>query len=154
MTFRTSISMIFSPVSTLLSFIPFIGGFASGLFGILTFILAMILCFVIFAVSWTLFHPEYLTVAMLGIGIPCWVSTTASSAWVTFGGICSILSIIPFGLYLLNWREDCKYADEQERLDEEMSNSFPNGNGNGNGNGVGNVMNENTSLVNSNLNQV
>ncbi len=119
--FWVSVSMIFSPISTILGFIPLIGGLASSLFGLLTFILAMILATIVWATSWTAFHPEFLGTVMLTIGLVCAFSTTASAAWVSFGWIFSGLSIIPFTLFLLNWREDCQFAAEQDRLDSDIT---------------------------------
>jgi len=119
--FWLSVSLIFDPISTLLSFIPLLGGLAASLLGLLTFILAMVLAGLIISISWTIFHPEYLTVLMLGIGIPCWFSTTASHAWTTFGAISTVLSVIPLCLFVMNWIEECRFASEQDRLDEDIS---------------------------------
>ena len=119
--FWLSVSLIFDPISTLLSFIPLIGGLASSLLGLLTFILAMVLAGLIISISWTIFHPEYLTVLMLGIGLPCWISTTASHAWVTFGAFSTVLSVIPLTLFVINWIEECRFASEQDQLDKDIS---------------------------------
>jgi hypothetical protein len=119
--FWAAVSMIFSPVSTILGFIPLIGGLASGLLGLLTFILAMVLAGLVFAVAWTAFHPEYLAVMMLAVGLPCWLSTTVAAGWVTFGAICTFSSVIPIGFFVSNWVEECRFASEQDRLDEEIA---------------------------------
>jgi hypothetical protein len=129
--FWASVSLIFSPVSTILGFVPLIGGLASGLLGLLTFILAMVLAGLVFAVAWTAFHPEYLAVLMLAVGLPCWLSTTVAAGWAIFGGICTIGSVIPIGFFIANWVEECRFASEQDRLDEEIASHANSGSGAG-----------------------
>lgn len=119
--FWLAVALIFDPISTLLSFIPLIGGLATSLLGLLTFILAMVLAGLIISVSWTIFHPEYLTVLLLGVGIPCWFSSTASHAWVIFGAYSTILSLIPLCLFIMNWIEECRFASEQDHLDQDIA---------------------------------
>lgn len=119
--FWIAVSLIFSPISTLLGFLPIVGGLASGLFGLLTFILAMILAFLITSIAWTIFHPEYMSVLLLAVGLPCWFSTTVAAGWVTFGIVCTCMSVIPATMFALNCIEECKYASEQDKLDEDLA---------------------------------
>jgi hypothetical protein len=119
--FWSAVSLIFSPVTTILGFIPLIGGLANGLLGLLTFILAMVLAGIVFAVSWTAFHPEYLAFMMLAVGLPCWLSPTVAAGWATFGVICTFSSLIPIGFVASNWVEECRFVAEQDRLDQEIA---------------------------------
>ena len=119
--FWASITMIFSPISTVLNWIPFIGGLVSSLFGVVTFLLAMVLAFLVFSICWTVFHPEFLGVLLLTAGLLCVFSTTATAGVVAAGYVLSVLSLAPFTLLVLNWMEDRSFLQEQARLDDEFS---------------------------------
>lgn len=119
--FWASISMIFSPISTILNWIPLIGGLVSSLFGIVTFVLAMVLALLVVSISWTVFHPEFLGIVLLSAGALCVFSTTATAGVVSAGYVLGVMSLAPFALMVLNFLEDRSFLKEQERLDDEMS---------------------------------
>jgi hypothetical protein len=72
-----SICCFFSPITTLIGYVPFLGGFLSGVVGFAIFLAALIVCIPLFllavAISWTVFHPKVgliiLGVALLITGI-------------------------------------------------------------------------------------
>ena len=77
------ICIFFSPITTLLGYIPLVGGFISGVAGFAIFIGAVLLCIPLFlmttALAWRRFHPK-MGLIMLGIGFGIF-----SIFWMTSG---------------------------------------------------------------------
>lgn len=67
-----SICCFFSPITTLVGYVPFLGGFLSSAIGLAIFLAALIVCIPLFllcvAVSWTVFHPR-VGLIILGIAL-------------------------------------------------------------------------------------
>ena len=57
------ICMFFSPITTILGYIPLVGGFISGVVGFAIFLAAVIVCIPLFlmtmSVAWLVYHPKY-----------------------------------------------------------------------------------------------
>ena len=66
------ICLFFSPITTLLGYIPLIGGLLKGTLGILIFVAAVIISIPLFilavAVSWLVFHPK-VGLIILGVAL-------------------------------------------------------------------------------------
>ena len=56
------ICLFFSPITTILGYIPLVGGFVSGIAGFAIFIGAVIICIPLFAIAlslaWLVYHPK------------------------------------------------------------------------------------------------
>ncbi len=67
-----SICCFFSPITTLIGYVPFLGGILSNALGFAIFLAACIVCIPLFilvvSVSWLIFHPK-IGLIILGIGI-------------------------------------------------------------------------------------
>ena len=67
-----AIILFFSPITTLLGYIPLIGGILKGTTGILIFAAALIVCiplFIItFSLAWLWYHPK-VGIIILGVGL-------------------------------------------------------------------------------------
>lgn len=67
-----SICAFFSPITSILGYVPFLGGFLSSVVGIAIFIAALIVCLPLFilamSISWLRFHPK-VGLLLLGIGL-------------------------------------------------------------------------------------
>ena len=67
-----SICAFFSPITTLLGYVPLLGGFLSGVVGLAIFIAALIVCIPLFllavAISWLVFHPK-VGLILLGVAL-------------------------------------------------------------------------------------
>lgn len=78
------ICLLFSPITTLLGYIPLIGGFLKSTVGIIIFIAALIICLPIFllalAFCWLCFHPKVgialLVIAAIVTGIVIFLTQT------------------------------------------------------------------------------
>lgn len=119
--FWYAIALIFSPISSILSFIPLIGGLANSAFSLLTAILGITLACLIIAFAWVAFHPEALMGGLLFIGISCWWTSEASSYWILFGQFSCICSLYPLLLWMNKMREEHAFNSEQEEFTQEMS---------------------------------
>lgn len=72
-----SICCFFSPITTLIGYVPFLGGFLSSAIGFAIFLASLIVCIPLFllcvAVSWTVFHPKVglimLAIALVVTGV-------------------------------------------------------------------------------------
>ena len=64
------ICLFFSPITTILGYIPLVGGLLSGTVGIIIFIAAVIICIPLFllaiTVSWLVFHPKVGLIILAG----------------------------------------------------------------------------------------
>ena len=121
----TAITMIFDPISTILGFIPLIGGMAQGLFGVLTGILALLLGVTIIATAWVGFHPEVLFVLLVGCGVVC-VMYGSTDGWVTAGYVLSALSLYPAGVFCQNLVNERAFAAGQAALDQQHASATAN----------------------------
>lgn len=78
------ICLLFSPITTLLGYIPLIGGFLKSTVGIIIFIAALIICLPIFllalAFCWLCFHPKVgialLVIAAIVTGVVIFLTQT------------------------------------------------------------------------------
>lgn len=114
----TAITMIFDPISTILSFIPLIGGMAQGLFGVLTGILAILLGITIISFAWVTFHPEVLFFLLVGIGAVC-ILYGSTEAWESTGYVLSALSLYPAAVFTQNLINERAFAAGQAELDRQ-----------------------------------
>ena len=72
-----SICGFFTPITSIIGYVPLVGGFLSGALGLAIFIAALIVCIPLFllavGVSWLVFHPKVglaiLAVALIATGI-------------------------------------------------------------------------------------
>jgi hypothetical protein len=113
-----SITLIFDPISTILGFVPLIGGFASSLFGVVTGALAVLLGSTIIGVAWVSFHPEILFTVLFGMGIVC-VMCGTTTAWISTGYVLSALSAFPLTLFVQLTINERAFVNEQNALDRE-----------------------------------
>lgn len=120
----TAITLIFDPISTILGFIPLIGGMAQGLFGLLTGILAFALGITIIATAWVGFHPEVLFTLLLGFGVVC-VLYGSTDGWITTGYVLSALSLYPAGVFAQNIINERAFAAGQAALDRQHVAAVP-----------------------------
>jgi hypothetical protein len=67
-----AICMFFSPVTTLLGYIPLVGGLLKGTTGFIIFLAAVIICIPIFIIAfslaWLWYHPK-VGIIILGVGL-------------------------------------------------------------------------------------
>lgn len=67
-----SICSFFSPITILIGYVPFLGGFLSNVIGLAIFIAALIVCIPLFllavALCWLIFHPK-VGLILLGIAL-------------------------------------------------------------------------------------
>jgi hypothetical protein len=71
------ICMFFSPITTILGFIPLVGGILKGTVGFVIFLAALIVCIplwiIAFSLAWLFYHPKvgaiFLGVGLLVLGI-------------------------------------------------------------------------------------
>jgi uncharacterized membrane protein HdeD (DUF308 family) len=67
-----SICAFFSPITTLIGYVPFLGGFLSSFVGLAIFLAALIVCLPLFllavAISWLFFHPK-VGLILLGVAL-------------------------------------------------------------------------------------
>lgn len=67
-----SICLFFSPITTLLGYIPFVGGFISTVVAWAIFLAALLVCIPIFilmtSIAWLRYHPK-VGIVILGIGL-------------------------------------------------------------------------------------
>lgn len=95
-----SICAFFSPITTLLGYVPLLGGFLSNVVGLAIFLAALIVCIPLFllavAICWVIVHPKVglvlLAVALLATGIVLAIiftnkSNTASQPATTHFGV-------------------------------------------------------------------
>ena len=99
------ICFFFSPITTLLGYVPLVGGFLKSAVGIAIFVAALLICIPLwllaFAVSWLIFHPKvgiiFMVVALAATGLILYLTLSkgAPDSNTTAAGI---------GLMLRNWQ--------------------------------------------------
>lgn len=66
------LALFFSPITTILGYIPLVGGVLSGIVGFVIILAAIIICIPLYlltvAISWLCFHPK-IGLVLLGIAI-------------------------------------------------------------------------------------
>ncbi len=66
------ICIFFSPITTILGFIPLVGGILKGTVGFIIFVAALLVCIplwiIAFSLAWLFYHPK-VGVIFLGIGL-------------------------------------------------------------------------------------
>ena len=85
------ICLLFSPITTLLGYIPLIGGILKSTVGFLIFVAACIICLPIFllalSVSWLCFHPKVgIILLLIGIAIAVLIIVLANTVGKGGGG--------------------------------------------------------------------
>jgi len=107
----------FSPIANILEWIPWIGTYvASFFYGVIGVLAIMIAAFLV-SLAWVTFHPEYMLIVLLAMGIPCVLYAT-DTAWLYFGYICCIGALYPLYEFVNMIMEERAFAAEQSRKDE------------------------------------
>ncbi len=75
--------LFFSPITTILGYIPLVGGFISGVAGLAIIMAAILVCIPLFllavSLAWLRFHPK-IGLSLLGVGLVIFIIF-----WITGG---------------------------------------------------------------------
>merc|ERR1711988_245097 len=109
--------VLYKPIANILEWIPWIGTYVVSFFhGVIGVLAIMIAAFVV-SLAWVTFHPEYMLIVLLAMGIPCVLYAT-DTAWLYFGCICCIGALYPLYEFVNMIMEERAFAAEQSRKDE------------------------------------
>lgn len=108
--------LLFSPIADILSWIPWIGTYVASFFYGVIGVLAIIIAAFLIASAWIAFHPEYLLVVLLTMGVPCILYAT-DTAWLYFGYMCCVGALYPLYQFVALIVEERAFAAEQSRKD-------------------------------------
>ena len=104
--------LLVNPVAVMLSFIPYLSGILSNAIWIAALLLGFTIGALVISIAWIVYHPDILAARMFAVGVPLWVTGS-----IFMGEILCVSALFPSALYLLQQREEKRYAERLQQLD-------------------------------------